>query len=77
MTPVVLNNTPDQLDNYGGDGLDDEGPTYNKLHPSPPTNNPDSPAHHAAFSPHTNPTRPQMSAAPPEDRTHQKDPGTF
>ena len=43
VLPVVLSNTPDQSDNYGGDGPDDEGTAYNKLHPSPPTDSPDNP----------------------------------
>ena len=77
VLPVVPNNTPDQLDNYGGGGPDDEGTDYNKLRPSPPTDSPDSPARHAASPPHTDPTHPQTFAELPGDRTHQKDPGTF
>ena len=61
VLPVVPSNTPDQLDNYGEDGLGDEGTAYNKLRPSPPIGNPDNPAHHAASPPHTDPTHPQTS----------------
>ena len=77
VLPVVPNNTPDQSDNYGEDGPNDEGTVYNKLHPSPPTDSPDNPARHVASPPHTVPTRPRVSAELPGDRTHQKDPGTF
>ena len=77
VLPVVPSNTPDQLDNYGGGGPNDEGTAYNKLRPSPPTDSPDNPARHAAPPPHTSPIRPQTFAELPGDRTHQKDPGTF
>ena len=77
VLPAVPSNTPDQLGNYGEDAPDDEGTAYNKLHPSPPTDSPNNPARHVASPPRTNPTRPQTFTAPPKDRTHQKDPGTF
>ena len=77
VLPVVPSNTPDQSDNYGEGGPDDEGTAYNKLRPSPPTDNSDNPARHVASPLHTNPTRPQTSTELPGDRTHQKDPGTF
>ena len=63
VLPVVLNNTPDQSDNYGGNDPDDD-------------DSPDNPARHAASPPHTDPTRPQTFAELPGDRAHQKDPGT-
>ena len=42
VLPVIPNNIPDQSDNYGRDGHDDEGTSYSTRYPSPPSDNPGS-----------------------------------